>query len=66
MNNKPDSSMLFVVRLFDIFDGWIDITEPLTLAEAEAVWNEATKNGTHLTKNHYRISPSGMSKFLKK
>lgn len=51
-----------MVRLFDMFDGWIDITGPLSKEEADKVWNEYTKNGTEKTKygdgDYYRIFPA--------
>lgn len=56
-------SELFVVRLFDMFDGWIDITKkPVTKEEADKIWNEETKNGTQNTKyadgDYYAIFPA--------
>jgi len=53
---------LYVVRLFDMFDGWIDISKPLPEAEAKTIWNERTKNGTVKTQyadgDYYKIFPA--------
>ncbi len=38
-----------VVRLWDMFDGWIDVHGPCTHAEALDYWNKKTDNGTHNT-----------------
>lgn len=51
-----------IVRLWDMFDGWIDISGPLTPAKATALWNEKTGNGTHHTQysdgDYYAIFPA--------
>lgn len=53
---------LFIVRLFDMFDGWIDISKPVTKGEADKIWNESTENGTKNTKyadgDYYAIFPA--------
>lgn len=45
-----------------MFDGWIDITGPISKEEADKVWNEYTCNGTKNTKyrdgDYYAIFPS--------
>lgn len=38
-----------IVRLWDMLDGWIDITEPISEEEALRLWNEKTGGGTHHT-----------------
>jgi len=52
----------FTLRLFDMFDGWIDISSNLTKEEADAMWSERTKNGTQNTKfsdgDYYAIFPA--------
>lgn len=52
----------YVVRLFDMFDGWIDISKAISKEEADALWNERTKNGTQKTKfadgDYYAIFPA--------
>jgi hypothetical protein len=40
---------LKIVRLWDMFDGWIDIGQPCTEAVAKEVWNRHTNNGTKNT-----------------
>lgn len=40
------SSMLKIVRLYDMFDGWIDVSPPVSEEEAARIWSEKTKNGT--------------------
>jgi hypothetical protein len=58
----PPKEGLFIVRLFDMFDGWIDVSEPLPKKEAEAIWNQKTENGTQKTKyadgDYYRVFPA--------
>ncbi len=54
---------LYIVRLYDGGDHyWIDISKPVTHAEAEKIWNEKTKNGTVNTKyddfDYYSIFPA--------
>jgi hypothetical protein len=55
-------SKLFIVRLFDMFDGWIDITGPMSKDEADAVWRDKTGGGTHHTQfsdgDYYRVFPA--------
>lgn len=46
-NNKP--AALFKVRLWDMFDGWIDVKGPCTQEEAKKFWNEKTEKGTRNT-----------------
>lgn len=58
----------YVLRLFDIFDGWIDVTGPLSLAEATKKYNEETNQGTKMTEvimrkkghlcDYYKIYPA--------
>lgn len=53
----------FVVRLWDYFDGWIDICGPRNKAEAQALFDEKTNNGTVKAKEdfhggYYRIFPA--------
>lgn len=54
--------MKYIVRLWDMFDGWIDITKPLSETKAKKIWNERTKNGTCNTKyadgDYYKIFPA--------
>ena len=56
------TEQLFVVRLWDMFDGWMDISEPLSKEDADKLWNEKTDNGTKNTKyedgDYYRVFPS--------
>jgi hypothetical protein len=40
---------LYVARLFDMFDGWLDITSPMSKEGTEKYWNEKTNNGTKMT-----------------
>lgn len=36
----------YIVRKWDIFDGWTNVSQTLTQEQAENVWNELTHNGT--------------------
>lgn len=53
---------LFIVRLYDMFDGWIDVSSALAKDEAEKVLAKCTKNGTKNTQysdgDYYRIFPA--------
>lgn len=57
----------FVVRLWDMFDGWIDISEPVTKEEADRIWNKETADGTKNTKyadgDYYSIFPADTKMF---
>lgn len=52
----------FIVRLWDMMDGWIDVHGPCSKEEAEKIWNEMTKNGTRNTKyadgDYYKVFPA--------
>ena len=51
-----------IVRLYDMMDGWIDITGPISSEEADKIYNERTCNGTRNTKyadgDYYKIFPA--------
>lgn len=53
---------LYIVRLWDRFDGWVDVSDPLPHDKAKELWKEQTKNGTKNTKyedgDYYAIFPS--------
>lgn len=52
----------FIVRLYDMFDGWIDVSGPLPKEEANKLWMEKTANGTKKSKyadgDYYGIFPA--------
>jgi hypothetical protein len=52
----------FIVRGWDMMDGWYDCTGPLSEAEAQVKWNEYTRNGTRNTKysdgDYYKVFPA--------
>lgn len=55
-----DNTNLYVVRLYDGFDGeWMDVSPPLTREEAEKIFAEKTANGTKSTSysdiDYYKI-----------
>jgi hypothetical protein len=56
------TEQLYIVRLWDMFDGWMDVSEPMSKAEAEKLWNEKTDNGKKNTKyadgDYYAIYPA--------
>ena len=60
--NKKQEQEQWIVRLFDMFDGWIDISEPISREKADEMWNEKTKNGTQKTKyadgDYFAIFPA--------
>ena len=53
---------LYILRLYDMFDGWIDLGGPVTKADAKAAWNEKTKGGTKNTTyadgDYYQVFPA--------
>ena len=59
---KDPLAELFIVRLFDMFDGWIDVSEPVTKAEADKILSEKTNNGKKNTSysdgDYYSIFPA--------
>jgi hypothetical protein len=60
--NYPRPEKLYILRLYDMFDGWMDIGEPTTKAKAEAAWNKKTHSGTKNTKfgdgDYWRVFPA--------
>lgn len=52
----------FVLRLYDMFDGWIDIEDELTEEEAKTLYDEKTNNGTEkicfADGDYYEVFPS--------
>ncbi len=56
-------SKLFVVRLWDGMDfEWMDVSKPVSHAEAERIWAKETGDGTRNTKfddiDYYAIFPA--------
>lgn len=53
---------MFVVRLWDMMDGWIDVSGPLTGAGARELWLGKTCGGTRNTRyedgDYYAVYPS--------
>ena len=53
---------MYIVRLYDMFDGWIDISNPVSKSEADRIWGEKTNNGTRKTKyedgDYYSVFPA--------
>lgn len=71
MTNDPNNARLFrrgkenepcILRLYDMFDGWIDISRHDNYAEALKVWNKKTEGGTRKTRysdgDYYDIFPA--------
>jgi hypothetical protein len=56
------ANQLYVLRFYDMFDGWIDVSGPLPKAEADELWDEKTSNGTRRTKfedgDYYKVFPA--------
>lgn len=52
----------YILRLWDMFDGWIDIKNDLTREEAMSMYAEKTCNGTRNTcyadGDYYKIFPA--------
>jgi hypothetical protein len=58
-HGERSTTELRIVRLWDMFDGWIDVTGPIPEHEAQRIWNEKTANGTrnrsYADGDYYRI-----------
>lgn len=58
----------YIVRLWDMFDGWIDCKSGLTADEAIAYWEKETKGGTERVcyndGDYYDIFPNGTRMFM--
>jgi NDP-sugar pyrophosphorylase family protein len=57
------NSLKYIVRLYDGFDNhWIDISKPVSLKEANKIWNDRTKNGTEKTQygdiDYFKVFPA--------
>lgn len=48
----------FVLRLWDRFDGWMDISGEITKEEADKRWNKETKNTKYADGDYYAIYPA--------
>lgn len=52
----------YIVRLYDMFDGWMDVFGPATRQECEDQWLIKTSNGTRLTQysdgDYYKVFPA--------
>lgn len=59
-----NSEKKYIVRCWDYYDGWYDITGPKSYEEAQAEWNKHTKNGTEHSSSkdfntfYYHIFPA--------
>jgi len=40
---------LYILRLYDMMDGWIDVGSPCTKARADAKWDKRTNFGKRMT-----------------
>lgn len=53
---------LWIVRLYDWLDGWIDVSSPVSRSEAERIWKEHTDDGRRHIKyedgDYYAIYPA--------
>ena len=62
MKKSKKQEQKWIVRLFDMFDVWIDISEPISREKADEMWNQKTKNGTQKTKyadgDYFAIFPA--------
>lgn len=53
----------FTLRMYDYFDGWIDISSHASLEEANKAWSKETLNGTRYTEYktngyYFKVFPS--------
>ncbi len=60
--NETGHAKLYVVRNFDINDGWLDVTGFLSKEAADAEWLRLTEGGTRWTRfeelSYYAIFPA--------
>jgi hypothetical protein len=58
----------YILRLWDMFDGWLDIASNLTAEQAIARWEQETKGGTervcYADGDYWDIFPSGTRMFV--
>jgi len=63
-NEKKTSELegKWVLRLYDMFDGWMDVSDPVSKEEAEALWLKETSGGTKMTQyadgDYYKVFPA--------
>lgn len=54
---------MYVVRLYDMMDGWIDVSGPLTSSAAVELWRQKTDGGTKNVRyedgDYYKVFPAG-------
>ena len=59
---SPSLEDKFILRLWDMFDGWMDVSKPVSKEEADKLWNEKTENGTKMTKfddgDYWKVFPA--------
>lgn len=59
---------MYVVRLYDMFDGWINVFGPAELIHCFAKWNELTCNGTKKAKysdgDYYEMFPANTTMLM--
>lgn len=59
---EESAPALMIVRLWDMMDGWADISEPISKEEATRLWNEKTGGGKHNISyndgDYYQIFPA--------
>jgi hypothetical protein len=52
----------WIVRLYDHFDGWMDITGPVDIITAQRIWDEKTGFGqmysSYQDGDYYKIFPA--------
>lgn len=60
---KEIGEPLYVLRLWDMFDGWMDVSDPVSKEQADKLYNEKTSNGLRNTRysdgDYYKVFPAG-------
>jgi len=60
-NADPDAR--YILRLFDMFDGWLSASRSMTWTDAVNLWSEKTNKGTKMTSyadgDYWDIFPAG-------
>ncbi len=59
---KKTEEGLFILRFYDMLDGWLGMSKPMSKAAADALWDKETSGGTKNAKyadgDYYCVFPA--------